>query len=77
MHKGQEQFLEFVIEHTQKDQKATARTLLLEAFQRQENGGFSKEDLERLNGNLLALLRPESVDEVAAVLNQFGDQHIS
>ncbi|MDU7147417.1 MAG: hypothetical protein E6300_02905 [Clostridium sp.] len=72
MHQGQEKFLGFILERVQEDKVDEAKALLAESFKKQSEGTFSHEYIIEFIPKMIALLKPEKVDEVKAIMQQFA-----
>lgn len=77
MEAGQKQFFDFILERVQDDRRADAESLLGESFAKQATGTFDASFLRQFNEQLVPMLKPEAVDEVTAILKQFGSAHLS
>lgn len=75
MNPGQEKFYHFIIERVQEDNKDQANELLHESFEKQANGSFDKKYLEAFKPKLVALLKPEHIEEVQAIMKEFGQRN--
>ncbi len=69
---GQEQFLNFILERTQDGKAEEMQALLGESFQKQADGTFTPEYLADFTPKMLALLKPEHVEEVRQITENFG-----
>ncbi|WP_370836253.1 hypothetical protein [Clostridium tertium] len=72
MHQGQEKFLGFVLERVQESKVDEAKALLAESFKKQSEGTFSHEYIIEFIPKMIALLKPEKVEEVKAIMQQFA-----
>lgn len=72
MNPGHEKFFNFIIERVQNGKQDQARALLNESFSKQDNETFTSEYLTGFGPKLTALLKPESVNEVKAIISKFG-----
>lgn len=72
MNQGQEKFLEFILERIQEDKIEEAKALLADNFKKQSEGNFTQEDIAQTIPKMLALLKPEKVEEVQAIMKQFA-----
>lgn len=72
MNQGQKKFFDFILERTKAGRAAEAESLLKEGFAKQADGTFTPEYLAGYTPQLLALLKPEHVDEVRQITEQFG-----
>ncbi len=77
MNQGQQMVFNFIMARVQDGKQAEARALLEEGFQRRAHGTFTAEQLQGLTTKMLALLKPEHVSEVKALVSQFGPSFIS
>ena len=69
---GQQKFFDFIMERVKTGKEEGARDLLDEAFTKQANGTFNAEYIRSFAPRMIALLKPECVDEVKAITGQFG-----
>lgn len=72
MNEGQQKFLGFILDRVQEDKKEEAKTLLQENFKKQVAGTFNKEDAMGFMPKMMSLLKIEHVEEVKAVVMEFG-----
>ncbi len=77
MNQGQEQFFSFILERTQEGKEDAVKALLSESFAQQAAGTFSMDYLKSFEETITTLLKPEAVEEVVAIMRQFGSQHTS
>lgn len=71
MNKGQEQFLNYILDRVKEGRAEEAKQLMLANFQKQQEGSFSQEDIAQFIPKMLELLKPEKVAEVQEVVKQF------
>ncbi|MCM3316953.1 hypothetical protein M3603_09770 [Rummeliibacillus stabekisii] len=69
---GQEMFLCFILQRVQEGKEEEAREILLENFKKQDEGTFSQEDIQEFIPKMIALLKPEKLEEVKAAVKQFS-----
>lgn len=69
---GQEMFLRFILQRVQEGKEEEAREILLENFKKQDKGTFSQEDIQEFIPKMIALLKPEKLEEVKAAVKQFS-----
>ncbi|OCA83156.1 hypothetical protein A8F94_18700 [Bacillus sp. FJAT-27225] len=69
---GQEMFLNFILQRVQEGKEEEAREILLENFRKQNEGTFTKDDIQQFIPKMLGLLKPEKVDEIKAVAQRFA-----
>ncbi len=69
---GQEMFLRFILQRVQEGKEEEAREILLENFKKQDVGTFSQEDIQEFIPKMIALLKPEKLEEVKAAVKQFS-----
>lgn len=72
MNQGQEQFFNFILERVQEGKQEDARALLAESFGKQAAGTFGPDYLAGFIPRMTAILKPEHVEEVKAIMTQFG-----
>lgn len=72
MDQGQELFLGYILERVQEDKVEEAKALFLENFKKLTEGNFTQEDIVMLIPKSMALLKPDKVEEVLAVMNEFA-----
>jgi hypothetical protein len=72
MNAGQEKFYNFILDRVQTGKQNEAKALLNESFSKQANGTFNAEYLQGFIPKMLALLKPESINEVKAIMSQFA-----
>lgn len=72
MDQGQGMFLGYILERVQEDKVEEAKGLFFESFQKLSAGHFTQEDMLRLVPKAMALLKPECIEEVMAIMNQFA-----
>ena len=77
METGQKQFFDFILGSVQDGRRADAESLLQESFAKQAAGTFNAAFLQQFNEQLIPMLKPEAVEQVTAVLTQFGSAHTS
>jgi hypothetical protein len=69
---GQEKFLSFILQRVKEDKVDEAKQLLEENFKKQNEGTFTKEDVEQFIPKMISILKPEKLEEVQAVVKQFS-----
>ena len=72
MNQGQEKFLEFILERVQEDKVEEAKALLADNFKKQSEGNFTQDDIAQTIPKMLALLKPDKVEEVQGIMKQFA-----
>lgn len=72
MNQGQEQFLGYILERVQEDKVEEAKALLADNFKKQAEGKFTYDDIVQFIPKMIALLKPEKVEEVQAVMKEFA-----
>ncbi|MGE7632019.1 hypothetical protein ACQKMZ_06570 [Bacillus paramycoides] len=72
---GQEMFLNFILQRVQEDKQDETKAILTENFKKQDEGAFSKEDIEQFIPKMISLLKPEKLEEVKAVVKQFSGNY--
>ncbi|MEN0587304.1 hypothetical protein [Kurthia gibsonii] len=71
---GQEKFLQFILERVQEGKEEEARAILLENFKKQDEGTFSQQDIQEFVPKMLLLLKPEKLQEVQLIVQQFASK---
>lgn len=66
MNNGQEKFFNFIMERVNDQDKA--KELLSESFAKQANDGFNQEYLMNFIPRMMALVKPEFMDEVKNIM---------
>ncbi len=77
MNQGQSQFFQFILERVKEGSQAAAEALLGDSFARQAAGTFDAEHMKDFGAKITDMLKPEHVEEVMAIMRQFGSQHVS
>ncbi|HBV88549.1 hypothetical protein [Desulfosporosinus sp.] len=73
MNQGQEQFLSFILERVKEDKVEEAKVLLVENFKKLTEGNFTQDDIVQFLPKMIALLKPEKLEEVQTVVMQFAE----
>jgi hypothetical protein len=73
MNHGQEQFLSFILERVKEDKIEEAEELLNENFKKLTEGNFTQDDIIQFIPKMIALLKPEKLEEVQTVVMQFAE----
>lgn len=73
MNNGQEQFLGFILQRVKDDKVDEAKLLLADSFKKQSEGTFTHDDIMQFIPQMIALLKPDKVEEVQAVMKQFAE----
>ncbi len=77
MEQGQQRFFDFIMDRVDKGKQANAEALLEDSFSKQAGGAIDSEYLNGFNPRLLALVKPECVEEVRSILMGFSAQQNS
>lgn len=72
MNKGQEKFLNFIMENVEEKNHDKAKALLSESFKKQEEGTFNKEYLMSFIPRMLELVKPESLELVKNIMSNYN-----
>lgn len=72
MNQGQQQFLNFILARVKEDKVEEAKELLAENFKKQVEGKFTYDDAQQSIPKIIAVLKPEAVDEVLAIMKEFS-----
>lgn len=73
MNQEQEQFLSFILERVKDDKVEEAKVLLVENFKKLTEGSFTQDDIVQFLPKMIALLKPEKLEEVQTVVMQFAE----
>ncbi|MGC7870905.1 hypothetical protein ACPUYX_05155 [Desulfosporosinus sp. SYSU MS00001] len=73
MNNGQEQFLSFILERVQPEKVEEAKVLLAENFKKMAEGNLTQGDIMQFIPKMIALLKPEKLEEVQTVAMQFAE----
>lgn len=68
MNKGQEKFLEFIIQNVEEKNQDKAKELLAESFGKQDDGTFNKEYMMTFIPRMLELIKPENIEQVKSIM---------
>jgi len=63
MNPGQKQFHDFALERVQAGKEAEFTALMEESFNKQDTGAFTPEYMSQIVPKMMALLRPECIEE--------------
>ena len=69
---AQQMFSSFILQRVKEDKIEEAKALLAENFKKQDEGTFTREDIEQFVPKMLNLLKPEKIEEIKAVAKQFS-----
>ncbi|AYV69429.1 hypothetical protein C2I06_22710 [Niallia circulans] len=69
---GQEKFLAFILQRVQEGKEEEAKAILMDNFRKQDEGTFSKNDIEQFLPKMISLIKPERLEEIQAVVKQFS-----
>ncbi|MGG0238047.1 hypothetical protein [Bacillus rhizoplanae] len=72
---GQEMFLNFILQRVQEGKEEEAKAILTENFKKQNEGTFSKGDIEQFIPKMISILKPEKIEEIQAVVKQFSGSY--
>lgn len=72
MEQGQEKFLSFILERVKEDKIDEAKALLADNFKKLSEGNFTQDDIPQTIPKMLALLKPEKIEEVQTIMKQFA-----
>jgi hypothetical protein len=73
MNPGQEKFSGYILERVKEDKVEEAKALLADNFKKQAEGNFTHNDITQFIPKMIALLKPDKVEEVKAVMKQFAE----
>lgn len=69
---GQEMFFNFILQRVQEGKEDEAREILVENFKKQDEGTFTKDDIEQFIPKMMNIIKPEKIEEIQAVAKQFS-----
>ena len=72
MDHGQEQFYNFILERVQEGKQDDAKALLSESFAKQADCSFNAEQMENFIPRMMAILKPECMEEVQNIMQGFS-----
>lgn len=75
MNEGQEKFMSFIMERVTEGKQEEAKSLLAESFGKQASGEFNMEYLQSFMPKMVELLKPEAVEQVMSIMQNFGPSH--
>ena len=76
MNSGQQKFQAFIMERVKEDKIGEAENLLAESFQKQAERSFDQAYLTSFMPRMRGLLKPEHVEEVDRIMEEFGSNFI-
>lgn len=68
----QEMFSNFILQRVKEDKMEAAKALLAENFKKQDEGTFTKEDVEQFVPKMMEYLKPEKIEEIRTIAKQFS-----
>ncbi|MER2030355.1 MAG: hypothetical protein ABS935_08680 [Solibacillus sp.] len=68
----QEMFSNFILQRVKEDKMEEAKALLAENFKKQDEGTFTKEDVEQFVPKMMEYLKPEKIEEIRTIAKQFS-----
>lgn len=72
MNKGQEKFLEFVLEKTVSENHDEVKGILSDAFKKHSEGKLNLNELAKLAPKLHGLVKPEHLEELKGAMAHFA-----
>lgn len=72
MNNKQEQFLNYILKRVQDGKIDEAQALINENFKKQETGTFTRADIGEFIPKITMLIKPNHVDEVHNVIQEFA-----
>lgn len=69
----QEQFLSFILARIKDDKVEEAKVLLIENFKKLTEGNLTQDDIVQFIPQMIALLKPENLEEVQTVVMKFAE----
>lgn len=74
MNPGQQKFKSFILERVKDGEQEKAEALLAESFQKLDERGFDQGYLMSFAPRMKSLLKPEHIEEVEAIMEEFGSK---
>lgn len=68
MNQGQEKFLNFIMQNVEEENQDKAKELLMESFNKQDDGTFNQEYIMTFIPRMLALIKPENIEQVKSIM---------
>ncbi|MEG2739589.1 hypothetical protein [Clostridium sp.] len=68
MNQGQENFFSFIMQNVDEQNQSKANKLLLESFEKQNNGTFNQEYMMTFIPRMLELIKPENIEQVKNIM---------
>lgn len=68
----QEMFSNFILQRVKEDKMEEVKALLAENFKKQDEGTFTKEDVEQFVPKMMEYLKPEKIEEIRTIAKQFS-----
>ncbi|MEG1003308.1 MAG: hypothetical protein RSF37_07860 [Clostridium sp.] len=68
MNQGQEKFFSFIMQNVDEQNQSKANKLLLESFEKQNNGTFNQEYMMTFIPRMLELIKPENIEQVKNIM---------
>jgi hypothetical protein len=75
MNEGQQKFLNFILERVKDGNEGAATQLLSDTFRRQDSDEFTPEHMQEFVPKILGYLKPECVDEVRMIMQDYDPNH--
>jgi len=71
---GEEQLMNFVLEHVHDEHKEGVKELMNQNFQKQADGTLTHEDLKSTQSSLMQMLKPEMMEQAQSLMSHFTPQ---
>ena len=68
MNQGQEKFLNFIMQNVEEENQDKAKELLMESYNKQDDGTFNQEYIMTFIPRMLALIKPENIEQVKSIM---------
>ncbi|MGL4572844.1 MAG: hypothetical protein ACRCVJ_17490 [Clostridium sp.] len=68
MNQGQEKFFSFIMQNVNEKNQSKAKELLLESFEKQNNGTFNQKYMMTFIPRMLELIKPENIEQVKSIM---------
>jgi len=76
MNDAQNNFKKFILQRTISGNAIEVEDLMEKAINMQNQGAYDREMMAKLMNDILAVIRPECIDEVKEKMKHFGQTHI-
>lgn len=74
MNEGQQNFYSFIMDRVKEGKEDEMKAIMSESFKRQQEGTFTKEYMAETMPKMIALLRPECVEDLKKAAEHMSSQ---